>query len=410
MQLYIDIFFQSSPETTARRKIEFANDAVVSRKVTLEACPDLLNTTKSAITCQNHHIQVIFGTKVPVVSAKSGEGLLSKQTMTIPTSRGTESKRVIDFTDNILVPYMEGGRLSDIFKNVPRYQSTMLRYPLYVTIATRLVEAVRFLHSHHVAHLAIEPSSVICSSFDCDEIMLTDFSRSSLGTVASPYANELMQDAVKFASYEDRSQEEEEDQTVHKVNDEIVKLFKEYAIHDMKTPSWSSAFMVDWYAVGGTFYSVLTKSRYAPDNLSQIRGPSVSKDLAEYIFKTFEDRKVLDRVQGDSDSATTLKRVRNSVTEGLMLIDGLLNPNRESRISLDPNEEGDHQAERSRSSLRKSHALMSALQVENGNQKHSKKSTTCVSFMEKSLKQSKVLHDIDVMNKASLPSFMRELC
>ena len=392
-----------------RRKIAFGNDALISRKITLEACPALLNTTEPSVTCQNHHLQVSFGSNVPIISSDSGAPLKGKKTMVIPSSKGIESKRVIDFATNILIPYMEGGRLSDIFNTAPRYQSTMLRYPLYVTVATRLVEAVRFLHSHNVAHLAIEPSSIICSSIDCDEIMLTDFSRATFGASPSPFANELMQDAVRFVSYEEPAKDEEGMPSEAKPNAKIIQEFKEYGMEDAKHPSWSTKTLVDWYAVGGTFFSILTRSRYAPDELSQSKGPSISRELAEYIFKTFEDRKVLDRVQSDRDTSATLKRVRNSVTEGLILIEGLLHPNRDQRISLDPVDGEDDRATQARKSLRASHALMSALQVE-VNRPGKQRKSTCASFMEQTIKKSDVLHGIDVHDKGSLPSFMREFC
>ena len=332
--------------------------------------------------------------------------------MVIPSSKGIESKRVIDFTSNILMPYMEGGRLSDIFNTVPRYQSTMLRYPLYVTVATRLVEAVRFLHSHHVAHLAIEPSSIICSSIDCDEIMLTDFSRATFGAVPSPYANELMQDAVRFVSYEEPAKEDEEGlPSAMKPNDKIIKEFQEYAVEDSMNSSWSSKMKVDWYAVGGTFFSILTRSRYAPDEVSQTKGPSISRELAEYIFKTFEDRKILERVERDPESTTTLKKVRDSVTEGLILIEGLLQPSRDQRISLDPSDGEDDRATQARRSLRASHALMSALQVDAGNvPRRQTRKSDCASFMEQTIKKSNILNGIDIRDNKSLPAFMREFC
>jgi len=337
--------------------------------------------------------------------------MTGKKTMTIPSSKGIESKRVIDFSTNILIPYMEGGRLSDIFNTVPRYQSTMLRYPLYVTVASRLIEAVRFLHAHHVAHLAIEPSSIVCSTSDCDEIMLTDFSRASIGVAPSPYANELMQDSVRFISYEEPAKDEDEDSPARsaKPNEDIVKGFHEYALEDIKKPNWTGAMKVDWFAVGGTFFSILTRSRYAPDEITQSKGPSISRDLAEYIFKTFEDRKVLDRIQKDSHTASTLKRVRDSVTEGLMLIEGLLNPNRDVRITLDPSDGDDERVSQARKSLRASHAMMSALQLDHSKPLKPRKST-CASFMEQAIRKSAVLNNIDISDKKQLPSFMREFC
>ena len=376
----------------------------------MEACPALLNATESvSVTCQNHHLQLLLGRNVHVTSDAAGEPVVGKRTMTIPSSKGIESKRVIDFSDNILIPYMEGGRLSDIFNTAPRFQSTMLRYPLYVTVATRLVDAVRFLHEHHIAHLAIEPSSIVCSSFDCDEIMLTDFSRSTLGAAISPYANEMMQDSVRFISYEEplKDEDAEDPSAAPKPNDEVVREFQAYAMEDMKNPNWLGALQVDWYAVGGTFYSILVRTRFAPDAHT---GGSITKYLAEYIFKTFEDKKVLERVVRDSDSSDTLKRVRNSVAEGVMLIEGLLNPNRAERISLDKSEDGNDRTERVRRGLRASHALMSSLQLDDKQIQKPKKSTSCASFMEHTVKSSRVLNGITVNDKSHLPNFMQEFC
>ena len=93
-----------------------------------------------------------------------------------------------------------------------------------------------------------------------------------------------------------------------------------------------------------------------------------------------------------------------------MLIEGLLNPNRAERITLDPSEDGNERTERVRRGLRASHALMSSLQLDDKQVLKPKKSTSCASFMEHTVKNSKVLNGIDVNDRTHLPNFMREFC
>jgi len=368
----------------------------MTQKVTHELCPDLLKTDQagSSVECTNHHVQVMLGANIGIVNVNGRK--LDRVSIVAPDSRGKDIVRYVDFDNNLVIPYMGAGRLSDLVMNVPKYQTTVYRYPLYTTVAAQLVESVRFLHSNQIAVLGIEPGTVVCSNPDCDEIMISDLSRATLASSPSPYASELMQESVRYITSENIIDGKE---IKKPVDDKTVSLFKDYM---SRRPDWDATTKVDWFSVGATFYYILSASRYAPDEVQKAN----VKELSEKIFKAFTDKVVLDQVKNDSKSADTLKKVRDNITEGLLLIDGLLVADRSKRITFDASPKGTERAGKATNSLRSGKALMSALEVDSA---HGHKSS-CSSFMESAVKNSKILNGLPIENKSKLPSFIQQIC
>jgi serine/threonine protein kinase len=322
--------------------------------------------------------------------------------MKITNSVGEDSDRVLDFTANTLLPYMAGGRLSDIISRVPRYQSMVVRYPLYVDVAPQMVDAVRYLHSINVAHLGIQTSSILCSDFNCEDAVLSDPTVAWNGEgPVSTYANELMQQSVRFTEFASPDQADD----VH--DGYIVKKFSSY----LNGTNWDSATKVDWYGLGGSLFYILAGIRPVAEDRT---GPN-SHDAAEFIYKALQSKQLLTKISTE-ESKKALMKIRDQVAEGLLLVDGLLQTDRAKRISFDLTASSNQRVQKTTNNLRSSSKiLMSALQTDSipSSAKAISDvtgSTTCSAFIADSTKASETLSELPVGNKESLPSFIQQLC
>lgn len=378
-----------------RRLFDYANERSTIVSLTQAGCPELLKALgdKSkqgkSITCANHHIQLVLGLDVPVIDVTGSDSVIKLRKMRILNSHGEETDRMLDFSKNTLVPYMAGGRLGDLVSRVPKYQSMVVRYPLYVDVAPQMVDAVRFMHAQHLVHLGIQASTILCSSVNCEDAVLADPSTAwngEKGTV-SPFGNELMQQSVRFAQFVTTTENQQSD---------VSKIFTSYL---NQTNDWEGAMKVDWYGLGGALFYVLAGLRPVAED----RAGANSHDAAEFIYKALQSKQLLKRVPSQ-EGQEALSRIRDQVAEGLLLVDGLLQADRSKRISFD-NPNGENLKTRTKNSLRSSSkALMSALQVEEGN------SNSCASFINESPKESATLSNLPVNDRDSLPAFIQGIC
>ena len=394
-----------------RRLYDYANERTYLVNITRNACPELLDSLSDktlfgkSVDCANHHIQLLLGLDVPVFD-KKGDKVLGTVKLPIASSTGDESNRVLDFTANTLLPYMAGGRLNDIVGRVPRYQSMVVRYPLYVDVAPQMVEAVRYLHSIHIAHLGIQTSAILCSNIECEDAVLADPSVAWNGQgKASPYANELMQQSVRFSQFSTRDHSgEDAAQHDHAAppSGEMTPVSKIFASY-LNSTDWEAATKVDWYGLGGSLFYILGGIRPVAEDRA---GPN-SHDAAEFIYKALKSKQLLNKIP-DEESKSALMKIRDQVAEGLLLVDGLLQTDRSKRISFDLSPNGLQRMQKTTNNLRSSKALMSsALQL--GSQT-SVPENSCANFISESTKASQTLAELPVQDKDSFPSFLQQIC
>ena len=379
-----------------RRLYEYANERSTTMQLTKAACPSLLEALSdkskfgSSVTCPNHHVQLLLGLDVPVTDKAGETNPLAKRKMSIMNSRGDHTDRNLDFASNTLLPFMAGGRLGDLIARVPKYQSMVVRYPLYVDVAPQMVDALRFMHSQHIAHLGVQASTILCSSVNCEDAVLSDPSTAWTGAqgTVSAFASELMQPSVRFAQFVGEEKVE---------SSEVTRKFAEYIREDA---SWEGTLKVDWYGLGGALFYVLAGIRPVAEDR---KGPN-SHDVAEFIYKALQSQRLLGKVPSE-DAKKALSHIRDQVAEGLLLVDGLLQTDRSKRISFDPF--SSEAAIKTRSKLRSSKAAMSALQVETG---VNKGSSSCSSFLAESVKESDTLANLPVNDRGAMPSFLQDIC
>lgn len=377
-----------------RRLYDYANERSTTMLLTKAACPTLLESLSdkskfgSSVTCANHHIQVLLGLDVPVMEQSDSKTVLGTRKMRLMNSKGEETDRNLDFKANTLLPFMAGGRLSDLVSRVPKYQSMVVRYPLYVDVAPQMVDALRFMHSQHIAHLGVQASTILCSSVNCEDAVLSDPSTAWNGAegTQSAFASELMQPSVRFAQFVGEEKTE---------SSEVTKQFAQYLRDDL---SWEGTLKVDWYGLGGALFYILAGIRPVAEDR---RGPN-SHDVAEFIYKALQSQRLLGKVPSE-DAKKALAHIRDQVAEGLLLVDGLLQTDRSKRISFDP-----FSAEASiktRSKLRSSKNAISVLQTE-----AKSRTTSCSAFMAETVKESDTLAALPVNDRTNLPSFLQDIC
>jgi hypothetical protein len=102
-----------------------------------------------------------------------------------------------------------------------------------------------------------------------------------------------------------------------------------------------------------------------------------------------------------------MKKVRNTVTEGLLIVDGLLVADRSKRITFDISKNGSERAGKASNSLRAGKALMSVLEVDRS---IIQPKSSCSSFMEDVVKRSEVLRELPIKDKSKLPAFIQDMC
>jgi serine/threonine protein kinase len=382
-----------------RRLYDYANERTNLMALTRAACPTLLEALAdkskfgSSITCPNHHIQLVLGLDVPVYEKGGASSQpMGQLKMTILNSRGEDTQRNLDFKANTLLPFMAGGRLSDLIARIPKYQSMVVRYPLYVDVAPQMVDALRFMHSQHIAHLGVQSNAILCSSVNCEEAVLADPSSAWNGAAGttSPFANELMQPSVRFAQFVSPAPGE-----ANMTSSSVTETFAKYL---KSANDWEGTLKVDWYGLGGALFYVLAGIRPVAEDR---KGPN-SHDVAEFVYKALQSQRLLGKVPSD-EAKEALGQIRNQVAEGLLLVDGLLQADRSKRISFDPfSTDG---SIRTRNKLRSSKIAISALQVDSKT-----KTTSCSAFLEDSVRESETLAGLPVKDRTGLPAFIQDIC
>ena len=376
-----------SAESKAEHLVSFASERASALRITKAVCPAAIDAHVSEepldFTCDSAHLQVLLGVDVSVMD-NEGTSLSSKVLM-ITDSRGEDHERRVDFTATMLHPYSAGGRLNDAINNSPTYRSLTNRYLLYTTIAVQLVEAVKKMHSTGFAHLSIGQGNMFCVSPTCEEVVLggfgSVFAKKAPILASAEYASELMQNSVRFESFQTPDSKE--------IDRTAIQVLKEYA---QRRPDFDAARKVDWYALGGTLFNIVSGYRIVAD--SKEAQQTGSRAIADFIMQSMSDKQLVDKVK-DKQSRRLYDRIREQVAESLLLIDGLLAVDRTKRISFDSDEGRD----RVSTSLRANKAIMSALQTETASS-----GATCASFI------SQTGRIIPELSRATVPSFLQQIC
>ena len=377
----------ASAESKAEHLVSFAAERASATRITKAVCPEALETKPSNepfdFTCDPAHLQILLGVDVPVIDAQGNA--LSAKLMSITDSRGDDQERRVDFTATMLHPYSAGGRLNDAINNSPMYRSLTHRYLLYTGIAVQLVEAVKKLHSIGLAHLSITQGSIFCLNPSCEEVVLggfaTAFAQKNPIMASAQFANELMQNAVRFESFQEPDSKE--------IDPTIVKTFMAYG---KKKPDFDAARKVDWYALGGTLFNVVSGYRLVADT-KEVQQTG-SRSIAEFIMHSMSDKQIVAKVT-DKKSRELYDRIRDQVAESLLLIDGMIAVDRSKRISFDTEQARD----RVTTSLRANKAIMSALQTDTASA-----GATCASFIDESRRI------IPQLSRMPVPSFLQQIC
>ena len=190
-----------------------------------------------------------------------------------------------------------------------------------------------------------------------------------------------MQNSVRFESFQTPDSKE--------IDRTAIQVLKEYA---QRRPDFDAARKVDWYALGGTLFNIVSGYRIVAD--SKEAQQTGSRAIADFIMQSMSDKQLVDKVK-DKQSRRLYDRIREQVAESLLLIDGLLAVDRTKRISFDSDEGRD----RVSTSLRANKAIMSALQTETASS-----GATCASFI------SQTGRIIPELSRATVPSFLQQIC
>ncbi|EER08979.1 hypothetical protein Pmar_PMAR009971 [Perkinsus marinus ATCC 50983] len=284
------------------------------------------------VTCPNHHVLYGFGHDVSDIQYENGTKVpvTSGVTMVVPKASGRKSEDVknIYFGSNILMQYMPGGRLVDLLQPaadqqgyIGEFSSMITRFPLFQKIAPQLVTSLRFLHSKaHMIHLGMSPKTVLCSDTKCSDAAIFEYFNTWDGKVPTPStppaASELMQDSVVLATGAEDGKNSE--------TKEIRSLLSSPSL------TFDEAKSVDWYALGGTLFNIISGTRAVVDE-RKLNNPSVALQAEKVVAPENKKRNSAVHML----TASLSKSMRSEVVESMLLIDGLLQEDRKRRISFD---------------------------------------------------------------------------
>jgi hypothetical protein len=258
------------------------------------------------------------------------------------------------------------------------HNNTVNRYGLYSTLVPQMVDAIRFLHKNHYVHLAVRPEAIHCNDAVCTRAVLTEPGRGWNGEgVPPPFAHEMMQQSVEYDDFLSPMEPGKRQQ-----------MLRERMERD--GTSWEGVETVDWFALGGTFFFSLVGQM--PNAVVVGTGPKV----AEYFVKVFNMSDIPD---GES--------IRDTVTQSLMVIDGLLASDRKKRVNLDKVEAPVVANFKARTgSLRAS----SVLQIEPEPEEipMDEMGSTCSSYIQTASSESEILRELQVTSAAA-PEFLQTL-
>ncbi|KAF4669461.1 hypothetical protein FOL47_002535 [Perkinsus chesapeaki] len=287
------------------------------------------------VSCPNYHVLYAFGHDVGDIKYENGTQVpvTFGVSMVVPKASGRKANDLknVFFGSNILMQYMPGGRLVDILQPsgsasaqqgyLGEFTSMVTRFPLFQKIAPQLVTGLKFLHAKaHMLHLGMSPKTVLCSDAKCSDAAIFEYYNAWDGKVPTPStppsASELMQDSIVIATgpEDGKSTETKEIRTL------------------LSNPSltFNEAKSVDWYALGGTLFNIISGTRAVVDE-RKLNNPS----LALQAEKVVAPENVKRNSAVHMLTASLSQSMRSEVVESMLLIDGLLQEDRKRRISFD---------------------------------------------------------------------------
>ncbi|KAF4661562.1 hypothetical protein FOZ61_003111 [Perkinsus olseni] len=371
------------------------------------------------VTCPNYHVLYGFGHDISDLKYENGTQVPVTYgvTMVVPKASGrkAEDLKNIYFGSNILMQYMPGGRLVDLLQPagmadqqgyLGEFSNMVTRFPLFQKIAPQLVTGLKFLHSKaHMIHLGMSPKTVLCSDAKCSDAAIFEYFNTWDGKIPTPSTppsgSELMQDSVVLATGPEDGKSLE--------TKEIRALLGSPSL------TFDEAKSVDWYALGGTLFNIISGTRAVVDE-RKLNNPSVALQAEKVVAPENVKRNSAVHML----TASLSKSMRSEVVESMLLIDGLLQEDRRRRISFDvddataPTEQ--HEGAMTKRGLRAgrkpSMQLTTVPDVTEAPISHVTNTTgvTCKEYMKKGEDQVGEKSHLGTFTPNHTPSFMKGIC
>ena len=408
---------------------QFETEMKGYEEVTNALCPGLLGSSSSPFACERRSVDVMLAKNVAIVDA-SGQAV-SVQTTNMdldeesvedlnameaannvsssfveirPSAEGKSAQLTLamDFTKNILTPAFAGRSLAEVVSVNPLYSELSNRFGLYIAALSELTESVRLLHNSGLVHLNLAPENVVCKGKWCEHMLIEGHSRvlRTEGTIPEA-AHEVYQSAI----------------AVNEIYQSADPRATAKAIADKsKLQGWEDVKTVDWYSLGGTLYYVLSGDSASIEDLRA--SPTTVSDyfLNNMAPQTLPDLAVVEagikKAEGDSSPAPTAAEVadvKKKITEALVVLDGLLQEKRESRLNLDKQKRDAPVAVQP--SLRKGGAQFAGasgfVEIRKAN---ALTGVSCGEFVEKVARSSKTIVEHNLSESLGVASFLQDVC
>ena len=212
----------------------------------------------------------------------------------------------------------------------------------------------------------------------CSRAIITELGRSWNGVDAlPPFAHELMQQSV-------------DSEEMYQAN-ATARIEMLHDAMDRDGTTWADAESIDWYALGGTFFFTLVG-----------RNPSAKMvghgaKVAEYFYTLFP---ISDYPEAE--------KAKDSITQSLLLVDGLLAADRKQRVNLDISDKEVQPVKSWKSNKNGGYLRASMLQVDEDVIDREDLGTTCSAFIQTAASKSDILKELQVTS-ASTPEFLQTL-
>jgi hypothetical protein len=292
----------------------------------------------------------------------------------------------MDFTRNILTPAFSGRSLAQEISTNIIYEELPNRFGLYVAALAELTESVRMLHNRGLVHLGLSPDNIMCAGRWCERLLIASYSRvhRTEGPVPDE-AHEVYQAAV--------------------INDELYSSADPRTtalaiMEKSKLQGWEDVKAVDWYALGGTLYYILAMDSVSVESL---RGSPTK--VSDFFLTNIVPEPVASVKAGVTKPIETfttpeVAEVMKKITEGLLILDGLLQEKRDTRLNLDKQKRGVPQP-----SLRK--GASGFLEIRKTNVVTG---VSCHEFVDKVARSSPLIIQHNLAESIGVASFLQDVC
>ena len=388
------------------RFVEFLNEGSTLTNLTSSICPEKSSTS---LKCSDVAVEPLLLTDVMVFNGSSTPLVQYDLKLELPYFKGSLA---VDFRHNFLFPYVSGqARLAEVLEINPEFDSLANRFGVFATIVPQLTSALRFLHANHLVHLDVSAENVLCLDKWCSKIRLSGFGKVWGGEGAAPVAaHEIFQQSVDSKAVFELTKLDKETATA-RVNELLSK----------DKTDFSGVRSVDWFGLGATLFYTLTKSRPPIEGIVGSGGaPKISESFLSFFdenqaegfdekLPVIEQGLIIKSAPASSENARKIlfEIIRNKVIDGVLLIDGLLQLDRESRIDLDKLSNRLTVAVSDGKHLRASAVpVASVIQIDS----FPTAGKSCSEFLNDAARNSAVFKEQGIVRNASPVSFLEGVC